>query len=714
MVLEPSRKRGNCKVARLLTPRIRIGATPRHVRFIALLSCLAVGLHGSARGHEIYPLAQRSADGESSLLPIVTGGEHLLLAGSIEFGILDVGSTLARQVSLPNQTTRRLHVVVTPPSGVSVSADEFDLEPQGAADLTLTWEPPVAGDLVGDVVFTISHKGIPTFAIEALPVRGVAIDPNAFESVTWGNFEAASSEGTEPILPDFSFAGYRHANVPIPDVKGPVFDVTDPTYGAVANDGQPDRDAIQAAIDAAAAAGGGVVRFPPGVFHLNTLEERQEPIRIEHSNIVLRGSGASGAPDGTTVVMERHFALNEQCQLYSAPSMVQVGLPSGAPSPTQLATVTADARRETFTVRVNDTSRLSVGQWITLWFSNTRDEVFDSYLSPQQRPVCNPDRPETCWTRGLQIRERHKISAIEDSDVIFEDPIHIDVNVGILEAGEEWELLSYPHLEEVGIEDLLFQGGWTEPFSHHGGGDVCRITSSCVTQDCISHDSAWSAVFVDSLVDGWVRRIRFRDWNQALQLFNTSATSVLEVDFEGNGGHFSVHTRGGTGNLIGLSRDLAGHHHGPSVGYSSAGTVFWRFEYPGDTSIDAHSTSPYATLFDLAAGGLRYGRAGGPGWGMPNHLRHLVLWNFEHRGPAISPFDFWTAQPRTYFVRPIIVGFHQGLESFGGSVFFETEDIELDELHARVASPSSLFEAQLALRLGELPAWLAGLRDSER
>ncbi len=56
----------------------------------------------------------------------------------------------------------------------------------------------------------------------------------------------------------------RLVNTPTP---AGVFEVT--AYGAVANDGLDDTQAIQSAIDAAAAAGGGTVHLPAGLFHLD-------------------------------------------------------------------------------------------------------------------------------------------------------------------------------------------------------------------------------------------------------------------------------------------------------------------------------------------------------------------------------------------------------------------------------------------------------------
>jgi hypothetical protein len=76
-----------------------------------------------------------------------------------------------------------------------------------------------------------------------------------------------------------------------------VFDVTDPAYGAVRNDGLSDFAAFEAARDAAAAAGGGVVYFPAGTYHFTLPDAGAGPGFGPHgrglmlpSGVVIRGA----------------------------------------------------------------------------------------------------------------------------------------------------------------------------------------------------------------------------------------------------------------------------------------------------------------------------------------------------------------------------------------------------------------------------------------
>src|SRR6478609_218536 len=79
------------------------------------------------------------------------------------------------------------------------------------------------------------------------------------------------------ILPDFSYAGYHNGEKEIPNSKDyKVFNVVD--FGAKPNDNVSDKTAIQNAIAAANALGGGIVFFPKGCFNVN--EDSDQPNSI--------------------------------------------------------------------------------------------------------------------------------------------------------------------------------------------------------------------------------------------------------------------------------------------------------------------------------------------------------------------------------------------------------------------------------------------------
>ncbi len=287
-------------------------------------------------------------------------------------------------------------------------------------------------------------------------------------SKLWREFVDATAAGREPILPDFSYAGYRYSDQPIPDVKGPIFNVT--KYGAKPNDDGFDDAAIQAAIDAAKAAGGGVVLFPSGQFRVNPTEDAKHFITINAGNIVLRGAG-SGA-GGTEVLM----VARKQ-----GGAMFRIGPSSW--SATTVANITANATRETFRITVDNASQLRTGQRVVIRYQSL--EYNDFYYGGL---ALDPD-----WERvvknGVGIHEAHVIAEIAGNRVRFREPLHFTLRMG----GTPHRLEAVTPLVEVGIEDLRFTGSWDaypETFVHH--------------KDWI-HDTAWTLLSIRQVANGWVR-----------------------------------------------------------------------------------------------------------------------------------------------------------------------------------------------------------------
>lgn len=500
------------------------------------------------------------------------------------------------------------------------------------------------------------------------PMASAALPTIEESTPVWRQFVEAKRAGTEPVLPDFSYSGYRYGERAIPDVAGPIFDVT--ANGAVPNDEKSDHAAIQQTIDQAQAAGGGVVVFPAGEFLVNVVPG-EEPIKITRSNIVLRGAG-SGA-GGTVIRQVEAYPPEDPAKMYSCPFVFLVG-PNLPASLTPIARVTAPAQRETYSVQVDSAAHLVPGQRVTLHLQSTA--AVESFL----KPFAPDPRFERLFSTGIQVDERHVIDAIDGNVVRFHEPLHTTVDPQF-----EWAITEYNVIEEVGFEDICFMGGWRQPFIHH------RTALD---------DGGWSTLRIEQTANSWVRRCTFLSVNNAIQIRDSSQFTVLQVVMDGNGGHFGIHNRTGYGVWCGLIEDRAGNWHGPSVGYQSSSSVYWRPEMGPNQRIDSHSGHPTATLMDAArGGGVLYG-SGGPLAGLPHHLRYYTLWNFETNSTLYSHYDFWEPSQKERFLLPIVVGWH------GTPVTFNEETTELVESNGTAVKPDSLWEAQVELRLGHRPAWI--------
>jgi hypothetical protein len=478
------------------------------------------------------------------------------------------------------------------------------------------------------------------------------------------------------MLPEFSFAGYRYSEVAIPHADHTIFDVRE--FGAIADDGKSDKQAVIAAIRAAEANGSGVVYFPAGRFDINTADDELEPIRIKGSHVVLRGAG----PQLTTLFFMRDLPPRHPRKLWTSPYAITTDVGRKGDVITR---VTSDARRETHGITVKDASGIKPGDWVVLEMRNASHELIAYELGGLE--------PEPGWTslleEGVKVNERHQVAAVDGNRISLVEPIHYDVR-----AVHGWSLREFPHLEEVGFENLAFVGGWQVDFVHHRSA---------------RDDGGWSILKLSGVVNSWVRNVVFRDVNRAATISASAATTILNARIEGHVGHQAINTSGGsTGVLIAASEDSAGMWHSFGVGGgSTTGTVIWRSSYAAHTSFESHASQPRTTLLDNVSGGFFPGRAGGAVKNLPNHGRELVLWNFQETDSPDENFLFVAPDsPYWRIVPPIVVGFS------GAGTTFSTNQVGILESPGERVQPASLFEAQLRLRMGSLPAWLLEARKS--
>jgi hypothetical protein len=242
-------------------------------------------------------------------------------------------------------------------------------------------------------------------------------------------------------------------------------------------------------------------------------------------------------------------------------------------------------------------------------------------------------------------------------------------------------------IEQVGVEDMALQGGWRGAFVHHRSA---------------LDDEGWDGIQFKGVANGWVRRCSFLNVNTGVYLRDSAACSILENRFAGNKGHYDVAIRSNcTFNLTGLTEETTAPQHGASTGNRSAGTVVWRWLMSKASTVDSHGNGPYATLIDRVDGGTMT-RSGGPAPSFPNHLRWMVFWNFFYDSDDEQPINFWNYEKgkEAKFVKPLFVGLH------GKPVKLKEDSVEANECPGAPVTPESLYEAQLALRLGKLPDWV--------
>jgi hypothetical protein len=178
---------------------------------------------------------------------------------------------------------------------------------------------------------------------------------------------------TDKIIQDFSFAGYRRGETSLPpDPPGATRNVvTD--HGADPTGATDSTNAIQAAINAAQTAGGGVVFLPAGIYRVSPQGANAFCLRITSSGVVLRGAGT-----GQT------FLLNTETVMRSK-HIIQINGPSGAAwtsaqTPTTL--IAADLPGPVTQIPVASTAGFSPGDQVIIR-ADSGDDWANEHLEPE-------------------------------------------------------------------------------------------------------------------------------------------------------------------------------------------------------------------------------------------------------------------------------------------------------------------------------------------
>lgn len=229
-------------------------------------------------------------------------------------------------------------------------------------------------------------------------------------------FALDPGDGGPPArLPDFSYAGYHAGEAPLPEpTEAGAVRVT--AQGADPTGAEDSTAAFQAALDAAAAAGGGVVWVPAGDYRVDGV------LQVTASGVVLAGEGGGRSRLSFTAT-----GLGDR-----APLQFSGTLDAGEP-----VALAADAAAGDTTVRLVDTAGLAPGDPVGLGMVITEDFVSDHEM-------------DGLWTFSAGQRRtlfQRTVVAVEGDTVTLDVPLRY-----ALKTRDDADLrVERGHLTECGV-----------------------------------------------------------------------------------------------------------------------------------------------------------------------------------------------------------------------------------------------------------------------
>lgn len=577
-----------------------------------------------------------------------------------------------------------------------------------------------------------------------LPVKLLTTEIDAHSALAWQRFKL----GENNVLLDYSYAGYNYGEsapqgafslgYQVINVKERMAAKNMTAREALVNILQEKGMTKVNGTNKLNANAKIVIYFPAGDYVLhndddNTRDESKQKdavdsknnnvssgIEIYGGNFVIKGDG----PDKTRLIMETPNLPTSISNLSSSPVLLAIkhtNGPNNAGNSPKLASITENAKRGYFTVKVSSTTGISSGQWVQLRLRSGDRELVKKEIGPitlnenwaiAKAPVSINQNSDDQY--GVKITEFHQVKSAANGKITFYEPIMHDIDIKYNDT-EGWEIRTYKYLENVGVEDLSFVGNALDGYAHHGEGHAEQAKVGW------QYDGAYKPLLLQRVVNSWVRNVSFESVSEALTFAESANSSAYNIRISGKRGHSAVRSQGSSRVFIGKVRDESagndvygkscqGQFHGCGVSKPSVGTVLWNVTWGNDACFESHATQPRATLIDNCSGGLVYYRAGGDENEVPNHLSDLTLWNLNVTGTDSHASNFaWWSDSDTWWkiFPPVVVGTHGMKVQFLG---VEQQQVTYEESTGTKVSPESLYEAQLRERLGYVPGWLNALK----
>ncbi|MEM7765239.1 MAG: glycosyl hydrolase family 28-related protein [Pseudomonadota bacterium] len=447
----------------------------------------------------------------------------------------------------------------------------------------------------------------------------------------------------EHYLPDFSFAGFRNGDAPLPDADGKIIEVD--AFGAKPDDGIDDTKAIIKAIAAAEAIDGPVIlRFDVGTYRIT------EVLRIQRSHLVIQGAGSGVG--GTTLHFPRPLNqidrgdsldelrqylvkldkrqrepdknLNDIFSEYSwSGGFIWVQKPGVRTAPylveydpeiTPLADIVAGQRGQQ-TITVTDASGVAAGdivqlQWInrdgpkagiiTSLYEDFADKAGSHHWSFPERPL---------------VRQTSRVLAVDGKTIELADPLLHDANDAIPAQVAAWD-----GLQHVGIEDLHLSFPDSPYFGHH-------------------MERGYNGIYFTTAFDSWARNLRITNADSGILSYASANLTYRDIVSDGTRpAHYAVHM-GNVHNVLAENvRIMNPVLHSLTFNTQSTKCVYKNAEVFTTPTLDQHAGANHQNLFDQITlhAPARPGEAGpvapifdgsgAPYW-QPGHGAFNTAWN---------------------------------------------------------------------------------------
>ncbi|WP_439629940.1 glycosyl hydrolase family 28-related protein [Gemmata sp.] len=521
----------------------------------------------------------------------------------------------------------------------------------------------------------------------ATALSAVAADKPATSAALWAEY--AKNPNAHSHVPNCSFAGYRHSEVPLPEPKV-VANVKE--AGAKGDGKSDDTAAFDAAIKKAAAAGGGAVLVPAGTYLVSA------PIRIHASGVVLRGEGA----EKSVIAFEKSLsdALGKlgagggNLQWSWCGGLVWIG-PGDAFDAAgkltvkdgdvqtweywrpgaKLADVKGPAKRGDLTVTVDPAAakRLKPGLVMMAW-DNPAD------LSLLLQMAGHEKMKEYDWAKATGLTGRNRwdwpveIVKVEGGTVTLKQPLRVDVR-------PEWN---------VRFEDL-------GPCVTESG--VERLTLRMKPHKLPAHlkYAGWNGVYLNRAAHCWVRDVAVENADNAVTHAAAKNTTVTGLVVRGGENHHATALRVGShDNLVTKFRIESKPFHGVNTEYLSAGNV-WSDGVMVHGTFDSHRAMSFDLLRTNIVLEANDGRPGGAGGAGPFLGARVVHWNLTLRDAGKEP-GLYVNQPDAHSLGALVcVRGPRCAANAWAMVPGDKGCLVIDE--PKEPDVKDLFQAQLDLRL---------------